>query len=426
MSLSLYTIIIVNLKYRFDRVLIIIAIVLTSCTNKAPTSSSSPTPSPATAIETPKAPIATPITSSPVVTAPASPAVTNSTSSDVYQVIDEAQKPKFTTQSKNLFKTAQLPNSKVQFNPLDLLAVLASTRQYFQDQSASDPDIQRPGILAAEGVTVPKVLETLDFMIDTLQSDIEREQPIRLQDPKFINDNFKTIEWTAFNPEIKDEKRLRITKYAVFTHLGSRTRTTEFNAGIYALKPNAGSEQLRLKHSKQDALADIYEPGGKEHGKVEPLAYLNRGGLESALMEGTILIKFTDGTSDYFNVDKNNGSPYVKGVEPSKQKRYWYFKKVDNIKGYGRTIETKISIKPGVTFAGDVLNIGLGKMVVTEQSIDGKKQLHLGIVADTGGAFLPNLHQLDFLAGVFTNNTEYVSQVKAMPDYAKAYILVKR
>jgi hypothetical protein len=159
---------------------------------------------------------------------------------------------------------------------------------------------------------------------------------------------------------------------------------------------------------------------------VEPLAYLSRGGLESALMEGTILINFIDGTSELFNVDRNNELAYIKGLDPRKQKRYWYFKKVNAIKGYGRTIETKISIEPGVTFAGDILNIGLGKMVVTEQLIDGKQHLQMGIIADTGGAFLPNLYQLDFLAGIFTNNTDYVARVKKLPDYAKAYILVKR
>jgi hypothetical protein len=403
-----------HIKYRLWQVLSISAIVLTACRHKAPISAPSPTVSPSTVVPS----IITPSSSPSVAVTPSS--------SDAYQVIDELHKPQFTAQSRNIFKTAQLPNSKVQFNPLKLLAVLASTRQYFQNQFASDPDIQRVGILAAEGVTIPKVLETLDFMIDTIQSDLAKKQPIRLQDPKFINDNFRAIEWTPFNPEKKAEKRLRITKYAVFTHPGSRTRTAEFNAGIYALTPKAESEQLRLKYSKQDALSNIYEPGGKEHGKVEPLAYLRRGGLESALMEGTILIKFTDGTSEFFNVDRNNEVTYIKGVDPSKQKRYWYFKKVNSIKGYGRTIETKISIEPGVTFAGDVLNIGLGKMVVMEQSIGGKQHLQMGVIADTGGAFLPNLHQLDFLAGVFGNNTEYVSQVKELPDYAKAYILVKR
>jgi hypothetical protein len=403
-----------NIKYHLYQLLSIGAIVLTACGHKAPISAPSPTVAPSTVVPS----IVTP-SSSP--SAGAMPS-----SSNDYQVIDELYKPQFTAQSKNIFKTAQLPNTKIQLDALKLLAVLASTRQYFQNQFTSDPDIQRPGILAAEGVTIPKVLETLDFMIYTLQSDLEKKQPIRLQDPKFINDNFRAIQWTALDPKVKDEKRLRITKYAVFTHPGSRTRTAEFNAGIYALTPIAESEQLRLKYSKQDALANIYEPGGKEHGKVEPLAYLNRGGLESALMEGTILIKFNDGTSELFNVDRNNELAYVKGLDPKKQKRYWYFKKVNAIKGYGQTIETKISIEPGVTFAGDVLNIGLGKMVVAEQLIGGKQHLQMGIIADTGGAFLPNLHQLDFLAGIFNNNTDYVARVKTLPDYAKVYILVKR
>jgi hypothetical protein len=55
----------------------------------------------------------------------------------------------------------------------------------------------------------------------------------------------------------------------------------------------------------------------------------------------------------------------------------------------------------------------------------GKQHLQMGIIADTGGAFLPNLHQLDFLAGIFNNNTDYVARVKKLPDYEKAYILVK-
>lgn len=413
----------VNIKYYFRRVLIVSAIALTACTNKTLTPAPSPTGTPAPLAI---APIVVPSSSPSVITAPTNPTVTIPSTSDTYQVIDEFQRPQFTAQSKKIFKIGQLPNTKVRFNAIDLLAVLASTREYFQNQSTLDPNIQRVGILASEGVTVAKVLETLDFSIDTLQSDIAQSHPLRLEDPKFINDHFRVIEWTAFNPVIKAEKRVRITKYAVFKHPGSRTRTAEFDTGIYALKPGIDSDRLRLKYSKQDALTNIYEPGGKEHGKVQLLAYLSRGGLESALMQGTILINFIDGTSEYYNVDKNNGSAYIKGLAPTKQKRYWYFKKVANIKGYGRTIETKISIRPGVTFAGDILNIGLGKMVVMQQAIGGKQQLQMGIVADTGGAFLPNLHQLDFLAGIFDDNTQYVSTVKEMPDYAKAYILIKR
>jgi hypothetical protein len=343
-----------------------------------------------------------------------------------YQVIDELKQPQFMAQSQELFKTANLPNTKVNFNPADLLVVLTSTRKYFIDRLDRDADLQREGILGKQGVTLTDIVKTLDFMVLSLQQDIKANRPIRLQNPKFLNDNFRAIQWTAFNPTKTDEKRVRMTKYAVFTHLGSHTPTKKFTAGLYALKSDTDVDAIRLKYTKQDILKNIYEPDGIEFGAVEPLAYLDRAGLESALMEGTVLIKFTDGTSGLFNVDRNNNMPFVKGLNPTEQKRYWYFKPVNAIKGYGQSIETKISLRPGVTFAGDVLNIGLGRIIVTENLVAGKPQLRMGIIADTGGAFLPNLHQLDFLAGVFANQDEFAEYTRKLPEYTKAYILVKR
>ena len=343
-----------------------------------------------------------------------------------YQVINELKQPQFMAQSHDILRAATLPNTKVKFNATDLLVVLKSTRKYFSNRLDSDPDLQREGILGTQGVKVSDILKTLDFMVLTIQQDLKAKRPIRLQDPKFLNTNFRTIQWTAFNPTATAEKRVRMTKYAVFTHSGSHTPTTEFNAGLYALKAGTDIDTIRLKYTKQDVLKNIYEPKGIEFGSVEPLAYLDREGLESALMEGTILIKFTDGTSKFFNVDRNNNIPYIKDLAPTEQKRYWYFKPVTAIKGFGQTIETKISLKPGVTFAGDVLNIGLGRIVVTENSLDGKPQLRMGIIADTGGAFLPNLHQLDFLAGVFDNKDDFAAYTRKLPEYTKAYILVKR
>jgi len=343
-----------------------------------------------------------------------------------YQVIDEFKRPQFMAQSRDILRAASLPNTKVKFNATDLLTVLKSTRKYFSNRWDSDPDLQREGILGTQGVKVSDILKTLDFMVLTIQQDLKAKRPIRLQDPKFLNTHFRSIQWTAFNPTAIDEKRVRMTKYAVFTHSGSRTPTKEFNAGLYALKPDTDVDAIRLKYTKQDVLNNIYEPQGIEFGKVEPLAYLDREGLESALMQGTILIKFTDGTSGFFNVDRNNNIPYIKDLAPTEQKRYWYFKPVTTIKGFGQTIETKISLKPGVTFAGDVLNIGLGRIVVTENTIDGKPQLRMGIIADTGGAFLPNLHQLDYLAGIFDSKDDFTAYIRKLPEYTKAYILIKR
>ncbi|MCY7367985.1 MAG: hypothetical protein LH474_07515 [Chamaesiphon sp.] len=419
---------------KYSRLLIGLGLIfLTGCTQTKNTASLPPeTPSPIFAVPTispppitPKSilPIPSPVVPIPGVTplpVPPLPAQVGD-----YQVIDELKQPQFMAQSSDILRAASLPNSRVKFNPADLLVVLNSTRKYFKNRLDEDRDLQREGILGTQGVKVTDIIKTLDFMVLTLQQDIKAKRSIRLQDPKFLNTNFRSIQWTAFNPTAKDEKRVRMTKYAVFTHPGSRTPTKEFTAGLYALKPDT-DDTLRFKYTKQDVLTNIYEPQGKEFGAVEPLAYLDREGLESALMEGTVLIKFTDGTSEFFNVDRNNNIPYIKDLKPTEQKRYWYFRPVNAIKGYGGTIQTKISLKPGVTFAGDVLNIGLGRIVVRENLVGGKPQLHMGIIADTGGAFLPNLHQLDFLAGVFKSKEEFAEYTRKLPEYTKAYILVKR
>jgi hypothetical protein len=346
--------------------------------------------------------------------------------SKAYSVIDEAQKPKFKVNSNQVFNSGKLPTTKVNFNQADLLVTLSNTRKYFQDYGSLDPDVQRTGLLGAEGVTVKDILKTLDFMIAVLQEDIGNRRTTRLQDPNFINSNFRVIKWSAYNPEKSQQERLRITKYAVFTHPGSRKKTSTFNIPIYSLKDDLAASKFYTRYTKQDVLSGIYEPGGREYGKVEPLAYLTRKGLEEALMEGTILVNFPDGSKAYFNVDRNNEIAYVRGLAATAQKRYWYFREVDAIKGYGYKIDAKISIKPGVTFAGDVLNIGLGKIIVLEYNKSGRKNLQMGIIADTGGAFLPNLHQLDFLAGIFKNNKDFGQHIQGLPDYAQAYILVKK
>ncbi|MBN4001841.1 hypothetical protein [Nostoc sp. LPT] len=343
-----------------------------------------------------------------------------------YPVIDEFKKYKFNINGSQVVTPGKLPNSKVKLNQGDLLTVLVNTRKYFQDYASEDPDIMRTGVLATQGVTVTDVLKTLDFMIAVLKEDTANNRATRLQDSKFINTNFRVIKWSAYNPKSKQQKQLRITKYAVFTHPGSRKKTSTFNIPIYSLKDNSNNDKFYTRYTKQDVLSGIYEPGGREFGKVNTLAYLTRNGLEEAIMEGTILINFTDGYKAFFNVDRNNGIAYIRGLKATAQKRYWYFREVDAIKGYGYKIDAKISIKPGVTFAGDVLNIGLGKVIVIEHTQGGRKHLQMGVIADTGGAFLPNLYQLDFLAGIFKNKKEFGQNISQLPDYATAYFLVKK
>ncbi|MEB3214868.1 MAG: hypothetical protein VKN72_01220 [Nostocales cyanobacterium 94392] len=346
--------------------------------------------------------------------------------SQAYKVIDELQKYQFSINGDKLFNSAQLSGNKINFNQADLLATLVNTRQYYQDHANDDPNILRPGVLGTQGVSVEDITKTLDFMIGVLQEDIANNRTTRLQDPNFINSNFRVIKWSAYNPKEPQRKNLRITKYAVFVHPGSRKKTAQFNIPLYSLKDTANTDEFYTKYTKQDVLSGIYEPGGKEFGKVEPIVYMTREGLEEALMEGTILVDLGGGSSAYFNVDRSNKIPYVRGLNRRSQKRYWYFREVKDIKGYGYKIDEKISIKPGVTFAGDVLNVGLGRMIVIEYMLNGRKQMRMGVMADTGGAFLPNFYQLDFLAGIFKNKNSFNQHIKQLPEYATAYILIKK
>lgn len=344
-----------------------------------------------------------------------------------YVAVDEFSKPRFTINSQAILQDQRLPQLPINFPDEKLLKVLINTRYYFTRFSNEDPVIARDGILGGRGVTVSQVLATLDFMIKTLHEDLSQRRPSRLQDPNFINENFRVLHWVPFNPRGRQaNNQLRITKYAVFVHPGSKQRTANFNVALYALPANAEADKFYKRYTKQQVLAGVYEPGGREAGRVQPLAYLTRAGFEEALMQGTILIRFKDGTSAYYNVDRNNGIAYAKGVAAEAQGRYWYFQQVEAVKGYGNKIQNKISIEPGVTFAGDVFNVGLGRMIVLENSVRGQRQLRMGIIADTGGAFAPSLYQLDFLVGTFNSRTDFQRYVSGIPEFAKAYILVKK
>ncbi|MEO0374403.1 MAG: hypothetical protein AAF329_07160 [Cyanobacteria bacterium P01_A01_bin.17] len=343
-----------------------------------------------------------------------------------YSVINEQYQPSFNVKGQQLFANGELPNTAVDFNERDLYSVLYNVRRYFATSAQVDPDVLREGILGTQGVTVADTLKTLDFMLVVLYEDLLNQRPTRLKDPSFINANFKVIKWKPYNPKSPQQNQLRITKYAVFSHQGSRTPTAQFNTPLYRLEDQFTADKFYTKYTKQQVLSGVYNAGQLEAGKAKPIAYLTREGLEDALLQGTVLIKFPDGGSAFFNVDRNNGIPYAKGIKQRSQKRYWYFKEVDAIKGYGGENAEKIPVKPGVTFAGDILNIGLGKIIVIEEGQGEKKQLRLGAIADTGGAFLPNLHQLDFLAGIFQTKADFNGYISQQQDYAGAYILVKR
>ncbi len=165
---------------------------------------------------------------------------------------------------------------------------------------------------------------------------------------------------------------------------------------------------LRFRYGKQAILQ-----GALQHHKVPVLAYLTREDLETALMQGTITVDFGPGYQrKIFNVHRNNNIAYDKNKRPYEQERYWYFKEVKGIKGYGKDAEHKITVANQATFAADLQQFGLGKVLMVQYpDKHGKIVSRAGVLADTGGAFEHNLFQVDFLTEVMPVIRHFIKQI---------------
>jgi hypothetical protein len=86
----------------------------------------------------------------------------------------------------------------------------------------------------------------------------------------------------------------------------------------------------------------------------------------------------------------------------------------------------KIPLRAEAAVAGDVYNVGLGKIVCLETDTEAGRELRLVVLADTGGAFEPNLFQLDWLAGTFPDHAAYQAWAAAAPSRVRASILIRK
>lgn len=324
---------------------------------------------------------------------------------------------------------------KIETDPIQLAAIARSTLDYLERHAQDDQDAVTPGILAGFGVNLDQVKATLYFIIHSVEEDQRAHRPFRIQDPAFIAKHFRFFYWQADQAGAASHKvrihdnRIRLTKYLVFEAQGSPVRTDLQNCALYAIPDDENelsadqaeaqrAHLIRYRYTKQEVLAGALE----KHG-VKPLVWVSRQALEDALMQGTLKVHMPDGVSRMFNVHRNNGIPYDRRIkDPYQQRRYWYFKEVAGIQGYGK--DEKIIIQPTVTVAGDVYNLGLGKLVALTWSHQGQTHMRLAILADTGGAFIPNLYQLDYLSGVFPDRESFRKGVAHLPEYAQAALLI--
>ena len=221
-----------------------------------------------------------------------------------------------------------------------------------------------------------------------------------------------------------------LTKYYTKLLDGSDFRNKEHNQALYMLPADEANLSLEQAELKKDQLLryaytrkEIIDGALIQNKNVEPLIWITEEALHDVLLQGTGVVE-VEGKIRYFNVHRNNGAAYDYALGKREQARYWYFIEVPSIIGYGQKQENKIALKPQVSFAGNVRQLGLGKLFMVSYERNNENISRMGILADQGGAFDGNLFQLDMLVNSYSGWKDYHQGNKHLPDYAKAWLML--
>ena len=265
---------------------------------------------------------------------------------------------------------------------------------------------QSIGVFSSLGFHKNDVQKTLQHIIKTIDTN-----PQKLEEVAWWESNFRLF-WLNDLSKAAPEK-IRLTKYVVYQLQGSEKKTPQYNHALWEIPSDA---IFRTRYTRQDILGGVLE----KEPSAKPLVWIRKADVFEAQMQGSIEIQFPNGSKKLFNVHVSNEFPYQKGVHSEKQKRYWFFREVDHVYGWGE--EEKVPITPMVSFAGDIDNFGLGQVLW----IDSSQGVSLGVLADTGGAFQPNLGQFDWFIGFAQNKHHFLRIARTLPPYAKVGFLLPR
>lgn len=320
---------------------------------------------------------------------------------------------------------------RVVTNPRDLLYAAQDMLRYMELRKGKHVLALNPDVFI-QHAPVEKVKDTLKFIIHIIKQD-QKLGRYRIVDPDFLAQNFKFISWradtaTARNRRIKipSDGCIRLTNYVIFRIFGSPVKTKKFSCALYNLR----DKSVRTRYTKQDIVRGAFEVGANR-SKVRPLVWVTREGLEDALMQGTVIVRLKQRgviVDKFFTVHTHNGHTYdAKNKDVKSQKRYWFFREIKRSPQEIRRIVYRLLHRRDVIFAGDIYNLGLGKFIVLTQTnpVTKQREIRLGILADTGGAFVNNLYQLDRFAGIFAHRAEFYKSLRDISMTARAYLVYR-
>lgn len=313
-------------------------------------------------------------------------------------------------------------------DPLALQAIAKDTLAYINNHDKDHSHVINPTKFSSL-LSLYAVRDTLRFIVETIEEDKEAGN-FRILDPDFLNQHFSCIAWradeeaaVAHGVKLPGNGQIRLTTYAVFSVKGSPVKTATHPCALYHVTNDA----MARRFTKQQILAGALDtPAMRQHRRV--FAWVSRESLEEALMQGTVLVEMPDGTSKLLAVHLNNNINYNRRLADRKdQARYWYFKALGKSGLPAAPRIRRIRGRAQVVFAGDLHNIGIGKVIVIryENPQTGAPEMKIGVLADTGGAFKNNLYQLDFFGGLVKSHEALRDIIRQVPIYVRASILYK-
>jgi hypothetical protein len=323
-------------------------------------------------------------------------------------------------------------------NLTDLCEVAKNTKHYIDTFPQDDFAVHEGTVI--DGINIERVVKTLKFLCQSVdETAYSSEYLIKhfdfyrwLPDKKQAN-MLATKSGNAVKKRLLTsipEQQIFITKYYTKLLNASEVPTDKYNQALYALPYDEESLSLEQAEKNKQNLTryqltrqEVINGALRDNNLAQPLIWLTEEALHDVLLQGTGVVDIGS-KRRYFNVHRNNGIAYDYTLGKRDQSRYWYFSEVPSTLGYGQTLADKIAIKPEVTFAGNVKQLGLGKLFLINYQVGDKSYNNMGVLADQGGAFDNNLFQLDYLKGSYYGWKDYYQANKHLPDYANTWLML--
>jgi membrane-bound lytic murein transglycosylase len=340
------------------------------------------------------------------------------------------------------------------FKASELCQVAENTKHYLTKQKSDHFAVHAGSVFEQNSqISLDRVKQTLAFICQTYREDVRAQRQSRLHEKDFLTAHFDFVRWlpdkqTANKIANKSTNSVKnrlltnippdqlfLTKYYTKLLSASAVKTEKYNQALYAIPNDEQSLTLEQAEQKKAALTrfkytrqQVIDGALLSSNLAKPLVWLTEEALHDVLLQGTGVLNIK-GEIRYFNVHRNNGIAYNYSIGKREQARYWYFAEVPSVMGYGKTLATKIAITPQVTLAGNVAELGLGKLLMLSYSVtglDNKNQQvsRMAVLADQGGAFDNNLFQLDLLVDSYQGWQDYYQANKHLPDYAKVWLML--